>query len=440
MNILNIIPPFIPSYFNAGHHLPVFTVSAYLRKNIQNVNASALDYSVLNASWKNICELLVNNNFDVIAVMNDFDGVDTFERFVHYCKKLSPSSKLITFGRMSKQNASLFKRFDFDAIHYSGDYEAGIYDYVVNLDSGILPPGFIIKKNSSYIETGHGRELTVEDWVFPDVTDIPYSHYDEMYMDDFNKFCGIPQRRELVVPVARGCSIGCKYCDVPAMQGNKERRVSVDYTLHYIEESFRHHPFDYVTFYAPTFTLNKGWVLDLCEKITDRKIKIPWKCVTTLALLNERLLKIMAAAGCFRISVGVETMEAEVQKINLPKTKAESFSKLEKIVSLCKENGIELNCFIMLGLPGDSVVGVRNTIEYIHSNNARFRPTIYTSYHEINDDMPVSDVALYNRQLFANRNYGDKDESEYYKLFHGYKFRRDTMVHENIPKNKIGDS
>ena len=31
MKVLLLIPPYIPSYFNAGHHLPVFQVGAYSR-------------------------------------------------------------------------------------------------------------------------------------------------------------------------------------------------------------------------------------------------------------------------------------------------------------------------------------------------------------------------------------------------------------------------
>ena len=32
MKILCLVPPYVPSYFNAGHHLPVFQVAAYLRE------------------------------------------------------------------------------------------------------------------------------------------------------------------------------------------------------------------------------------------------------------------------------------------------------------------------------------------------------------------------------------------------------------------------
>ncbi|MBV6695148.1 B12-binding domain-containing radical SAM protein [Serratia quinivorans] len=433
MNVLIIIPPYIPSYFNAGHHLPIFQVSAYLRKNFPELTVKTVDAAALNVNWKNICELLTNNDFDFIMAMNDFDGIDTFPRFVHYCKKLSPQSKRVTFGRLSKQNPQVFEQFDFDAIHYSGDYEAGIQDYLLEMMGGSMARGFLSRSMAGYNKTGEGRMLNSEEWVFPDIKEIPYAHYDKMYLDDFNKFCGIPNRRELVVPVARGCSIGCKYCDVPLMQGRNERRVAVSSVVKYINDAFLNGKFEYITFYAPTFTLDKKWVIELCDTLIGQDVCIPWKCVTTLSFLDEKLIKKMSQANCIRISLGVETIEKTVAENSLPKVKIMALKKFDEISKSCQKSHIELNCFIMMGLPGDSIEGLKSTIKYVHDNNARYRPTIFTDYHKINDDMSVDDISLFNRQLFATRSYPDSQEKEYYRLFHGYEYKKITCVEKNIP-------
>src|SRR5205823_493943 len=124
--------------------------------------------------------------------------------------------------------------------------------------------------------------LSPTEWVLPDVREIPYLHYEILYRDDRNKFCGIPQRRELVVPVARGCPVGCDFCDVPSMQGLRERRISVERTVRYIRDCFAEHPFEYVAFYAPTFTLSKSWVHELCDALIAEQRPYPWKCATTM--------------------------------------------------------------------------------------------------------------------------------------------------------------
>src|SRR5690606_15315161 len=135
-----------------------------------------------------------------------------------------------------------------------------------------------------------------------------YDAYSLMYKRDENKFCGIPQRKELVINVSRGCPVGCEYCDVPRMQGRNERRLSVDRLIEYIESSFQLIPFEYVSMYSPTFTLNKKWVMEFCDKMIKKGSKYPWKCITTVFHLDEELIKNMAKSGCIRISVGLETL------------------------------------------------------------------------------------------------------------------------------------
>ncbi|MDE1478910.1 hypothetical protein KKJ01_11875 [Xenorhabdus bovienii] len=43
MRILLLIPPYIPSYFNAGHHLPLFQVATYIREKNPSWQVTALN-------------------------------------------------------------------------------------------------------------------------------------------------------------------------------------------------------------------------------------------------------------------------------------------------------------------------------------------------------------------------------------------------------------
>lgn len=432
MKVLCIIPPQIPSYFNAGHHLPVFQIGAYIRKFSGVEHVSCIDAAALNYTWKEICTLLLHK-FDLIVLMNDFDSIDTFERFIHYSKTLVPSAKLLTVGRLSKQIPEFFENYGFDGIVSSGDYEAGVGHYIKYLmNSTAHVPGVYLKTESGYSTPEHGIFLNPEEWVLPDVNEIPYEAYDKMYMNDLNKFCGIPKRRELVVPVARGCPINCQYCDVPSMQGRRERRLPVRRVLDYIEQAFCVHPFEYVSFYAPTFTLNKEWVEELCNALIAKKSLYPWKCVTTLSHLNESLLELMSASGCVRLSVGLETLDPGAFSF-LPKVKQDTQALFEKIADLCSKCGIELNCFVILGLPGDTVEGAKYTIQQVLSKGARVRPTIYTPYHLMKPEMDKATIASFNRQLFVDGIHDPEVAGEYYRLFFNNEEDRVTRVMEKIP-------
>ncbi|MDZ4481525.1 B12-binding domain-containing radical SAM protein [Bacillus cereus] len=433
MNILIIWPPHVPSYFNAGHHLPVFQVGAYLRKLEKIKSVTCIDAGSLNYTWKDIGDLLVQNDFDLIAVMNDFDAIDEFKRFTKYIRTLTPKSKIMTFGRLSKQIPEFFERYDIDSIAHTGDYEASVASYVEYLlGERESISGINIRENGIWKKGKIGNFLEPEEWEFPDVNEIPYEAYSKMYLRDANKFCGIPQRRELVINVARGCPVGCAYCDVHTMQGKKERRLSVDRVIDYIEKSFQQQPFEYVSMYAPTFTLNKRWVLEFCDSLIKKGAIYPWKCVTTTFHLTEELVREMAKSGCVRISVGVETLDIGA-KDSLPKIKQDSEKVFNNIADWCVKYGIELNCFVILGLPGETLEGAEYTMQRVREKGGRVRPTIYTPYHLLREDMSEEDVSSFNRQLFIDGIIDGKEAYEIYqKFFAAEPFP--TTIYNKIPE------
>lgn len=433
MKILCMIPPYLPSYFNAGHHLPIFLVSAYLRKNLtqDDTQVDCYDCAALNYTWKEICNLLCKQ-YDVIVLLNDYDAVDTYERFMYYKHSISPQTKTITFGRLSKQIPGFFFQFGIDAVHASGDYELGVYQYVMHLYTPKAQIPGVLLSNKEVRSTG--SVLDPNDWVLPDVTEIPYQAYSYMYKNDLNKFCGIPDRQELVLPIARGCPLGCSFCDVPTMQGSFERRLSVERTIDYIQKSFATLPFEYITFYAPTFTLNKKWVKSFCHNLLALKTRYSWKCVTVLKLLNEELIRLMSESGCIRISLGIESF-TNTAAMKLPKLKQDTLDTFMNITQLCQHYHIELNCFIILGLPQDSPEEVQNTINICMQQGARVRPTIYTPYHLMQDTMSIAEVNRFNRQLFVPDYLPSDIAQRYYEIFYNNRADTSTRVMNNIPQS-----
>ena len=265
---------------------------------------------------------------------------------------------------------------------------------------------------------------------------MPYLEYERMYRNDLNKYCGIPNCLELVVPVARGCPIGCAFCDVPVMQGLRERRVSVRATLAYIKQALAKKPFDYVSFYAPTFTLRRSWVLELCDAIQPGP-QFLWKCVTTLAHLDAELLEAMAAAGCVRVSVGLETLDAEAGA-GLPLLKRDIEGAFEEVAVICRRVGIELNCFVILGLPGDTLRGSQNTIRRVLDAGARVRPTVYTPYGEMRTGITVDEIGRFNRQLFMPGTITAEQAQAYYRLLYANPEDRPTSLAEAVPAGAGG--
>ncbi|AUG78267.1 Putative radical SAM protein [Kitasatospora sp. MMS16-BH015] len=439
MKVLVIWPPHVPSYFNAGHHTPAFMTAGHLRRDPRVSRVDVVDAGVLNMNWKAVGDLLFQGDYQVVAVMNDFDAVDGLERFLTYVRELSPQSTVVTFGRLSSMNPGHFTRYDLDAIVQSGDYECGVAHVVSAVAEGGLAealPGVAVRVGTEWLVPRQvGETLPAEEWTLPDVAEIPYAAHDRLYFNDDHKFCGIPFRRELVVPAARGCPVNCDFCEVPAIFGLRERRLSVDRVVEYIEQAYAQLPFEYVAFYAPTFTLDKRWVRELCERFIEGPVQPRWKCATTVHHLTEELVTLMGRAGCVRISVGLETLETDAQG-TLPRAKHIEDDRFRTVARWCEQAGIELNAFVIVGLPGTTPAGVARTVATAREVGARVRPTMYTPYHAMSPALSTAEISRYNRQLIAEPGSGDPVEAERRAAWYAFMFgaeRRLTTVYESVP-------
>lgn len=429
-NILVINSPYVPSYFNAGHHLPIFEVGEYLRKNSKNIHVTCLDAGALIYTWKELGDYFYQNSYKMIAIMIDFDTSDNFERMLDYIKELTPKSKILVFGRLCKQIPEFFKKFNIDGIVTDGDFEFSVLQFWKYICGNInIPAGCSFYLNGEWVTGSKGKYLDVTEWVFPDLKEIPFECYSKLYLKDSNKFCGIPNKKELVIHVSRGCPINCKFCDVSEMQGTVDRRLSPDMLCEYIIENFTKYQFEYVSMYSAIFTLNKEWTIKFCELMQKKGLLIPWKCVTTIEHLSLDCIEKMAKANCIRISIGIENFFENEKILAFPEIKKNTIEKFEKIVEICKHLNVELNCFVMLGIPGISVEESMKTIEKLNKYNVRIRPTIYTPYYEMNSDMQLNELSKFNRQLLG-KSFSYEEKLKLYNIIFG-----DVLKNKKVDKS-----
>lgn len=401
--VLVLRAPQVLSYFNAGHHLAMYQLVRHLRDAF-DVDVDHCDPTVETLTWKDIADRLHERDFRMVVIQNDLDGVDGLERLIRYIRALSSDTRVVTFGRLSALNPEFFRQFDLDAVVESGDPEPAVEDLYRAFDRWPTAPlpGIAVRNAGTWVPAaGPGALLDPSQWSLPDPADIPYSRYDALYSRDGRKFSGLPGRRELVVPVARGCPMGCAYCEVPTLGGRRDRRLSVQRTLDYIADCFAHASFSYVSFYAPTFTLDRRWVLALCRGLAVRGVSLDWKCCTTVHHLDEELVAAMGRAGCVRISVGLETLDPGGMS-SLPPAKRKDHDDLRRLAAWCRAADIELTCFVIIGLPGTTLEGTEYTMTAVRALGGRVRPTIYASDERMSASLTVAQMGDLNRQLLAS--------------------------------------
>jgi anaerobic magnesium-protoporphyrin IX monomethyl ester cyclase len=185
-----------------------------------------------------------------------------------------------------------------------------------------------------------------------DLEDMPYPAWDLMPYDQY--FLSGQQFPEeapfLPVQSSRGCPFGCHYCPYPVFQGRHWRSRSAQNVfgeLIYIVQELGIHN---VLFRDPEFTLDRERILALCREIGKISLSFNWRCETRVDTLDEILIAEMRQAGCVGINLGIETSSPETSK-NIGR-KVIPTAQIRETVRQCRNAGIRVFCFFILGLPG----------------------------------------------------------------------------------------
>jgi len=163
----------------------------------------------------------------------------------------------------------------------------------------------------------------------------------------------------------RGCPFHCYYCSRPAVSDRVRCRHPED-IVNEMESLYLACGGEYL-FQDDSFTLRKDHTTRLCEEMLRRKRKFRWAAYTRVDLVNEKLLALMAKAGCYSLTFGIESGNEDLRI----KVIGKNFTNQQviKILKLCGKYKIEADGFFMFGHPTETPGQVKETISFILKNN-----------------------------------------------------------------------
>ena len=227
---------------------------------------------------------------------------------------------------------------------------------------------------------------------------------------------GLRERRELVMTASRGCPFDCTFCAIPRMDGNEDRRRPIGPMLDFISDAVPRYGFDYVTFAAPTFTARPGWVRQFCKEVLARNMEFRWRCVTAIRALPRDLVGSMAESGCIRIAFGVETLEKQLYPVLGERKFTTEDAVLERL-SWCRDAGIKVLCYLMIGVPGQTKEGVRYTLATLKAAGASARVTAYSPYDSVDKaEDTLQALMMQDRNTVSWSNVSDMTPKEFVEM------------------------
>ena len=167
------------------------------------------------------------------------------------------------------------------------------------------------------------------------------------------------------IMTTRGCPFQCIFCSTKVF-GNRVRKRSPGLVVDEINSVISKFNIKHFIFLDDTLTLDKNYILQLCDMINKEKIKITFEGSTRANLIDEELISRMAETGLIRISFGLETVDAKMREIMRKEVPLESYSIANRLTN---KYGIETLNSVMIGMPGETVETIKKTLSYLR--NAR---------------------------------------------------------------------
>jgi len=213
-----------------------------------------------------------------------------------------------------------------------------------------------------------------------DLDKLPFPAWELFPYKAYNVDVHLPVKgTTLFILTSRGCPFFCDYCPYPVAQGSQYRKRSAENVLAELKELAAKYRVKNILIRDAEFTLDKSRAVDICNGIINAGLKINFRCETRADTLDEELLTLMARAGFTGLNMGIESAsERVIERSGRKQTDREHIARL---VEKCRQLKINVFCFYIIGLPGDDLESIIETLNFAERLNADVSQfTIATPY------------------------------------------------------------
>src|SRR3989344_3356335 len=200
-----------------------------------------------------------------------------------------------------------------------------------------------------------------------DLDSLPFPARDLLPMEKYFSFEARRSPIDYIVS-GRGCPYRCTFCADFITSGRKLRISSAQSLVKEIQHLVDTYGTQEIDFQDDNFTFYAQRVFEFCDLMikTGLNKKVIWKVANGVRCdkLTLPMLKKMKQAGCYMLSLGIESGNQEI----LDKMKkAEKLEDIRNAANWCKEAGIESRGLFIFGLLGENRKTMEDTIKFAKS-------------------------------------------------------------------------
>lgn len=213
----------------------------------------------------------------------------------------------------------------------------------------------------------------------PDLDALPFPAYEKLsgYPDVYKlPIFNYPSTPNTSCISSRGCPYSCSYCDRSVFR-RSFRYNSAQYLYRHMKYLHDRFGIKHINFYDDQFTFNRQRVEEFAHMVIDNSLGMTFNCAARAEHLDLELLLLMKRAGCWMISLGIETGDPDLLARHRQNPDLEM---MREKIGLIKKAGIRVKGLLMMGLPGETENSIKRSQQYVFSlpiddfNLAKFTP------------------------------------------------------------------
>jgi radical SAM superfamily enzyme YgiQ (UPF0313 family) len=198
---------------------------------------------------------------------------------------------------------------------------------------------------------------------------------DELKIDDlpYPAFDLYPQLEYVCIATSRGCPLHCTYCATPVLTKGFIRRDPFK-VIEEIEYRTTQYPIHNITFYDDALLIERSaHIIPILKEVIKRGIRCNFHAPNGLHIkeIDEEVAELIFRSQFKTIRLGFETSNETAQIETGGKVDNREFQRAVRNLKKAGYSGEEIGVYIMVGLPGQRVGEVEESITFVRETGAK---------------------------------------------------------------------
>lgn len=188
-----------------------------------------------------------------------------------------------------------------------------------------------------------------------DLDELPFPDYDLFDYENLDR----SKNFTAMVMLSRGCLFSCTYCGNSQFRNiypNKKKYCrfrSPQKAIELLERLLKKYPFiKYIEFRDAIFNMYKDWFYEFMPLYIER-IHLPFNCNLRFDIIDEEMVKMLKAGGCYMIDIGLESGNEAFRTKYLHRSMKNDH--MVNVAKWFKENKMTTLTYNIVGLPYETL-------------------------------------------------------------------------------------